>query len=175
MKDLITKAFSTILVVCLISTFCISNVNTVYAQDADTDVSTEVNSAKEQMEEEENYIVALVSQRTGENLTTSDWKICLNYLRENYNSITTEIGIDVDKVKSYVSAYTYVELEEEEPDEKINYIVEARAAYSPSKVTAYTNKYWNSHNSAYPNFESLGGDCANFVSQALHAGGKSMK
>lgn len=94
MKDLITKAFSTILVVCLISTFCISNVNIVYAQDADTDVSTEVNSAKEQMEEEENYIVALVSQRTGESLTTSDWKICLNYLRENYNSITTETDID---------------------------------------------------------------------------------
>lgn len=74
------KVFSTILSVCLISTFCISNVGTVYAQDVDTDVSTEVSSAKEQMEEEENYIVALVSWKTGQTLTTSDWKICLNYL-----------------------------------------------------------------------------------------------
>ena len=66
-----------------------------------------------------------------------------------------EVGIDVDKVKSYVSAYTFVEMEKEEPDEKTNYIAEARAAYSPSKVTAYTDRYWNSHNSAYPNFENM--------------------
>ena len=62
-----------------------------------------------------------------------------------------------------MSAYTFVEMEKEEPDEKTNYIAEARAAYSPSKVTAYTDRYWNSHNSAYPNFENMGGDCANFV------------
>ena len=123
------------------------------------------------MEEEEGYIVNLVSQRMGNNLTTSDWEICLNYLRENYDSLVEEVGIDVDKVKSYVSAYTFVEMEKEEPDEKTNYIAEARAAYSPSKVTAYTDRYWNSHNSAYPNFENMGGDCANFASQIMYEGG----
>lgn len=167
---------SFLLMVCLVGTFCISGISTAYAEENDDEsVSSEVNSAKEQMEEEEGYIVNLVSQRMGNNLTTSDWEICLNYLRENYDSLVEEVGIDVDKVKSYVSAYTFVEMEKEEPDEKTNYIAEARAAYSPSKVTAYTDRYWNSHNSAYPNFENMGGDCANFVSQALRAGGKSMK
>ena len=162
--------------VCLVGTFCISGISTAYAEENDDEsVSSEVNSAKEQMEEEEGYIVNLVSQRMGNNLTTSDWEICLNYLRENYDSLVEEVGIDVDTVKWYVSAYTFVEMEKEEPDEKTNYIAEARAAYSPSKVTAYTDRYWNSHNSAYPNFENMGGDCANFVSQALRAGGKSMK
>ena len=46
------------------------------------------------MEEEEGYIVNLVSQRMGNNLTTSDWEICLNYLRENYDSLVEEVGID---------------------------------------------------------------------------------
>lgn len=176
MNNLKTKVVSFVLMICLISTFCISGINTVYAQDNnDEDVSTEINFAKQQMEEEEGYIVDLVSQRIGESLTTSDWEACLNYLRENYDSIMAEDDIDTGKVESYVSAYTFVEMEKEEPDEKTNYVVETRAGYSPSKVTAYTDKYWNSHNSAYPNFESMGGDCANFVSQALYAGGKSMK
>ena len=71
--------------ICLVGAFGISGVGFAYAQESnDTDdISTNVHSAKEQMEEEENYIVDLVSQRTGENLTTSDWEICLNYLREN--------------------------------------------------------------------------------------------
>lgn len=103
----------------LVGTFCISGISTAYAEENDDEsVSSEVNSAKEQMEEEEGYIVNLVSQRMGNNLTTSDWEICLNYLRENYDSLVEEVGIDVDKVKSYVSAYTFVEMEKEEPDEK---------------------------------------------------------
>ena len=110
----------------LVGTFCISGISTAYAEENDDEsVSSEVNSAKEQMEEEEGYIVNLVSQRMGNNLTTSDWEICLNYLRENYDSLVEEVGIDVDKVKSYVSAYTFVEMEKEEPDEKTNYIAEA--------------------------------------------------
>ena len=59
--------------VCLVGTFCISGISTAYAEENDDEsVSSEVNSAKEQMEEEEGYIVNLVSQRMGNNLTTSD-------------------------------------------------------------------------------------------------------
>lgn len=177
MKGLKTKVALFLFMICLVGIFGISGVGVAYAQEGDDTnvIGTNVHSAKEQMEEEENYIVDLVSQRTGKNLTASDWEICLNYLRENYNSIITDDEIDSNKVKSYVSAYTYVEMEEDEPDEKINFLVEPRAAYSPKKVSDYTDEYWNKHNSAYPNFENLGGDCANFVSQALYAGGKTMK
>ncbi|MGW7194713.1 amidase domain-containing protein [Streptomyces chryseus] len=38
---------------------------------------------------------------------------------------------------------------------------------------AYTEKYWSRYNPAYPSYDSAGagGDCTNFVSQALKAGG----
>ena len=118
-----------------------SGVSAVHAKGDNVDVATEECSAKKRMEEEEKYIVDLVSKKTGKQLKNADWKVCLDYLRENYDLIITETDVDADKVKSYVNAYTYVELEEKEPNEKVNYVVEARAAYSPTKVTAYTNKY----------------------------------
>lgn len=39
---------------------------------------------------------------------------------------------------------------------------------------AYALEYYNGTNPDYPNLRNLGGDCANFVSQCLLAGGKSM-
>jgi hypothetical protein len=45
--------------------------------------------------------------------------------------------------------------------------------YSWQKAVAYANKYWSSYNSAYPNYNPCGGDCANFVSQCLRAGGET--
>ncbi len=47
-------------------------------------------------------------------------------------------------------------------------------SYSPSAATAYASKYWNNYNPNYSNYNSIGGDCANFVSQCLHAGGLQM-
>ncbi|MFJ9741293.1 amidase domain-containing protein [Streptomyces sp. NPDC101166] len=40
-------------------------------------------------------------------------------------------------------------------------------------MAAYAKKYWSSYNPAYPNFNGhgAGGDCTNFVSQSLKAGG----
>lgn len=39
------------------------------------------------------------------------------------------------------------------------------------KVVAYAKKYWKNYNPAYRSFAGSGGDCTNFASQALHAGG----
>lgn len=44
-------------------------------------------------------------------------------------------------------------------------------AYNPSKAKSYAEKWWNSTNSAYG--RNSNGDCANFVSQCLYAGGIS--
>jgi hypothetical protein len=49
------------------------------------------------------------------------------------------------------------------------------AGYSGSKAAAYANTYWNTYNPAYPSFANQGGDCTNFVSQALYAGGIAMR
>ncbi|MDU4786842.1 MAG: amidase domain-containing protein, partial [Clostridiaceae bacterium] len=35
----------------------------------------------------------------------------------------------------------------------------------------YAYKYWSSYNPAYTSYKGNGGDCANFVSQCIHAGG----
>lgn len=46
--------------------------------------------------------------------------------------------------------------------------------YSYKDAVAYADKYAMSYNPAYPNYNSIGGDCANFVSQCLYAGGLPM-
>ncbi|HCT92069.1 MAG TPA: hypothetical protein DF613_11940 [Lachnospiraceae bacterium] len=46
--------------------------------------------------------------------------------------------------------------------------------YSYQDAVAYADKYATSYNPAYENYNSIGGDCANFVSQCLYAGGLPM-
>jgi hypothetical protein len=43
--------------------------------------------------------------------------------------------------------------------------------YNRSKAKLYIDTYWKNYNPAYPTFHGGGGDCANFVSQVLYAGG----
>lgn len=45
--------------------------------------------------------------------------------------------------------------------------------YDYKAMAAYAEKYWNNYNPDYPNFNGhgAGGDCTNFVSQSLKAGG----
>lgn len=46
--------------------------------------------------------------------------------------------------------------------------------YNRAKAKQYIDTYWKNFNPAYPAFpvfEVSGGDCANFISQVLHAGG----
>lgn len=42
--------------------------------------------------------------------------------------------------------------------------------FNRSNMVAYANKHAKSYNPSYPNFENMGGDCTNFVSQVLRAG-----
>jgi hypothetical protein len=47
----------------------------------------------------------------------------------------------------------------------------APLAYNYGAMAAYLEHYWSSYNSAYRSFNDVGGDCTNFASQALRAGG----
>lgn len=47
----------------------------------------------------------------------------------------------------------------------------AAFAYDGSAAARYADQYWSSYNKSYPSFANKGGDCTNFVSQALFAGG----
>ncbi|WP_405723826.1 amidase domain-containing protein [Streptomyces sp. NBC_01537] len=43
--------------------------------------------------------------------------------------------------------------------------------YNYAAMAAYAEKYWKNYNPAYRKFNEAGGDCTNFVSQSLKAGG----
>ncbi|MFR0352339.1 amidase domain-containing protein [Streptomyces sediminimaris] len=45
------------------------------------------------------------------------------------------------------------------------------ARYDYAAMAAYAEKYWKDYNTAYRRYNSDGGDCTNFLSQALRAGG----
>jgi hypothetical protein len=47
----------------------------------------------------------------------------------------------------------------------------ASSGYNGAAAAQYADTYWSTYNSAYPSFANKGGDCTNFVSQALYAGG----
>ena len=51
----------------------------------------------------------------------------------------------------------------------------ASAGYSGAAAAAYADTYWQNYNTAWPSFANSGGDCTNFVSQALYAGGIVMR
>ena len=44
-------------------------------------------------------------------------------------------------------------------------------SYNAGNAIAYAKKYCSNYNTAYNNYKGQGGDCANFVSQCLKAGG----
>ena len=46
--------------------------------------------------------------------------------------------------------------------------------YSREKAILYAEKYWNYRNPKFFNFDKLGGDCTNFISQCLFYGGFDM-
>ena len=59
-------------------------------------------------------------------------------------------------------------------DNPINYADPSGHKYSPSKAANYAYKWGMKFNPQYANHTGQG-DCTNFVSQCVHAGGKSMK
>jgi Putative amidase domain len=51
----------------------------------------------------------------------------------------------------------------------------AAFAYNGAAAAVYADTYWQTYNTAWPSFATSGGDCTNFVSQALYAGGINMR
>lgn len=47
----------------------------------------------------------------------------------------------------------------------------ANSFYNRTRAKEYIDTYWKDYNPAYPTFHHGGGDCTNFISQVLYAGG----
>jgi len=50
---------------------------------------------------------------------------------------------------------------------------DATVQYNYGAMAAYAETYWDNYNSGYRTFSDVGGDCTNFVSQVMRAGGWS--
>ncbi len=74
-----------------------------------------------------------------------------------------------------IEAYENVLALKNSPVEKISSAVTASATFNYTNAVNYATTYYNNYNSAYPDWISAGGDCANFISQCLKAGGMPME
>lgn len=139
---------------------------------ADKDV---VDVAYQNMMARETYITELISSYSGMETTTADWESNLEYLRNHYDEIMNVEGINKIYVDLYIEDYEIVQATRNMPETQINETRTRASSYNSSNAVAYAEKYYRNYNSSYPDWTSYGGDCANFISQCLYAGGKSMK
>lgn len=118
----------------------------------------------------EEYVVDVINYYNDKTVSDLDkWEYNLDYLVNNYDRIQEDDFIDMSKIDAYIEMYS-----------ENNYltnnqtIASPRTISNPSAAKSYIEKYYANYNPAYPDWSSYGGDCANFVSQVLYAGGKGM-
>lgn len=74
--------------------------------------------------------------------------------------------------KAEASAYNDKQVISEDGSREMMAAAAARSyTYNVSKAIAYADKYCINYNPSYNSYKGRGGDCANFVSQCLYAGG----
>ena len=134
-----------------------------------------VNVAYNNMIKKEKYIVDLISQHSGKQTSLDAWEYNLQYLLTHYNEIKNVDNINMLYVESYIEDYKIVMATQNMPLTKRNERSTYATSYNYSNAVRYAEAYYQNYNSAYPDWTSYGGDCANFISQCLYAGGKAMK
>lgn len=125
---------------------------------------------------EEEYIVDLVNSMSDKKTTLDNWKFNREFLIKNYENIKKLELVNLVIVDKYIMDYETVLLSENNQDENIEkkFASSKSSATFKARVKQYVDAHWNNYNPNYPNYSSMGGDCANFVSQCLHYAGKNM-
>lgn len=124
---------------------------------------------------EEEYVTRLITEKYSRETSISNWKMNLHLLKGLYSDIVKDKSINIDIVDSYIEGYTLITNVKNISSKKTRKDIITSSTYSPEKAVEYAITYAFNYNTAkYPNYAGKGGDCANFVSQALHAGGKPM-
>lgn len=159
--------------------------NTYVTEQQQLEFDQEISEAYERVDREEEYIVSLINQRENTEVTDkTNWEFNLKYLKDNYLDLKSgfengNISINMSHINSYIEAYEFVALAKDVPSEKVSnsnrdISLLADSNYNIDNAVNYAETYYSNYNSSYPDWTSYGGDCANFVSQSLYAGGKSM-
>jgi len=133
-----------------------------------------VDEAYQSMLDKENYVVDLINLHSGAETNMSEWEFNLEYLQTYYEEITALPQINTQYIDSYIEDYTIVKATKEYPDAQINYMMSRSTSYDYDAAAEYAIEYAYTYNPSYPSYKGYGGDCANFISQCLYAGGKNM-
>lgn len=118
--------------------------------------------------------VDYVDLATSLSMDKTDRIAAMNFITQIYNDVNDS---ERTYLKSYIKSYApYTEDEELIVfcKELVDTIPMAGTSYVGSDAANYALNYYNGTNPNYPNLRNMGGDCANFVSQCMFAGGKSM-
>lgn len=135
----------------------------------------EIESFKRMMKEEE-YIVKLINEKYRRKTSISNWRMNLHFLKGIYSELINDKSVDMKLVNSYIDGYSLVDSPKIKLKKKKESKIGVMTAYSPEKAVEYAITYaFNYNTDKYPDYSGHGGDCANFISQALHEGGKPMK
>lgn len=127
------------------------------------------------MIKQEEYVTRLITEKYKKETSISNWKMNLDFLKMNYSSLVKDENIDIDLVNSYIGGYSFIDNVKDYSNIKTKKRTKTISTYSPEKAVEYAITYaFNYNTSKYPSYAGKGGDCANFISQALHAGGKPM-
>ncbi len=101
--------------------------------------------------------------------------LALEELLSIYDKVTDEEKVLLD---TYLEAATTVfgdEYSIKEPTFYTKAVATKAVSYNANDAVDYAHTYYDSYNTpTYPDLNGIGGDCANFVSQILHAGGYQM-
>lgn len=88
-----------------------------------------------------------------------------------YNGSDGSSEADVPIINENESDVPEIEASIIKPDVMEGDKVSTRSGYNYQAMATYLEKYWSYYNPAYRSFAGKGGDCTNFVSQALREGG----
>lgn len=99
-----------------------------------------------------------------------EWVITREWYKDPFEDILNLGNLKVDSIKEYILAHGPRDLSN--IDERRKGAVEYADKYCGA---ASEEKYGYKYNKEYRNYNSQGGDCANFASQILHEGGKFRK
>lgn len=87
-----------------------------------------------------------------------------------YNGVDSS-DADIPVIDDYESDVPEIEASIIKPDVMEGDKISSRSGYNYQAMATYLETYWENYNPAYRSFANDGGDCTNFVSQALKAGG----
>lgn len=106
--------------------------------------------------------------------TATGWQIINDTYMDYLNKILSETGMTKEEViEALDQSYAEHGEKSNNPSESTysTPILLSPSYYNQSGAVSYAHQYAYNYNPAYPNFNGQGGDCTNFVSQALYAGG----